>query len=184
MAVLARDVVDGRPANAFYQGQPLGNLADQSSDQARGVALEDLVDKWFYGSDLPAASNGVTYCVVAGPLFGDNPDPALDVPSSADMRQGALGDCYFVAALGALADSSPSAIENMFIDNGVENGVQTWTVRFYYDTPHGYTADYVTVNDLLPGYLDSHRIRAPRRQRQLVDSTAGEGVCSMERNGP
>lgn len=148
VAVLASDVVDGNPANAFYQGQPLGDLANQPTDQARGTALEDLVGKWFYGTDLPAAGNDATYCVVAGSLFGDNPNTALDVPSSADMRQGAVGDCYFIAALGALADSSPSAIEDMFIDNG--DG--TYTVRFYYDTPQGYTADYVTVNDLLPGY--------------------------------
>jgi autotransporter-associated beta strand protein len=155
VAVLARDVVDGNPANAFYQGQPLGNLADQSSDQARGTAIEDLVGKWFYGTDTPAAEYGATYCVTAGPLFGDNPDPALDVPSSADMQQGDVGDCYFIAALGALAGSCPSAIENMFIDNGVENGMQTWTVRFYYDTPQGYTADYVTVNAMLPGLVDT-----------------------------
>jgi hypothetical protein len=43
-----------------------------------------------------------------------------------------VGDCYFIAALGALADSSAAAIENMFIDNG--DG--TWTVRFYV-TVHG-----------------------------------------------
>ncbi len=39
----------------------------------------------------------------------------------------------------------------MFIDNGVENGVQSWTVRFYYNDPlRGYVADYVTVNSMLP----------------------------------
>ena len=111
-----------------------------------------MIGKWFYGTDLPAAANGATYIVSAGSLFGNNSNAALDVPSSADMRQGALGDCYFIAALGTLADSDPSSIENMFINNGVQNGVQSWTVRFYYDTPQGYTADYVTVNALLPGY--------------------------------
>ncbi len=153
VAVLASDVVDGSPANAFYQGQPLGNLADQASDQARGTALEDLVGKWFYGTDTPAAQYGTTYCVTAGSLFGNDPDAALDVPSAADVQQGDVGDCYFIAALGALAGSCPSAIENMFIDNGIENGMQTWTVRFYYDTPQGYTADYVTVNAKLPGVV-------------------------------
>ena len=53
VAVLASDVVQGNPANANYQGQPLGNLADQGSDQLRATALEDLVDKWFDG-DRPA----------------------------------------------------------------------------------------------------------------------------------
>ena len=54
VAVLASDVVQGNPANANYQGQPLGNLANQSSEQAMATALDDLVGKWFYGTDLPA----------------------------------------------------------------------------------------------------------------------------------
>ena len=40
VAVLAGDVVNGNPANANYQGQPLGNLADQGTDQLRATALE------------------------------------------------------------------------------------------------------------------------------------------------
>ena len=54
MAVLASDVVNGNPANAEYQGEPLGNLADQSSRRSRATVLEDLVGKWFEGTDLPA----------------------------------------------------------------------------------------------------------------------------------
>ena len=54
VGVLAGDVVQGNPANANYQGQPLGNLADQASGQAMATALDDLVGKWFYGTDLPA----------------------------------------------------------------------------------------------------------------------------------
>ena len=54
VAVLAGDVVQGNPANANYQGQPLGNLADQPHRPLRATALDDLVDKWFYGTDLPA----------------------------------------------------------------------------------------------------------------------------------
>ena len=38
----------------------------------------------------------------------------------------------------------------MFIPNGVENGIPSWTVRFYYDAARGYVADYVTVNAMLP----------------------------------
>ena len=48
--VLAGDVVNGNPANAHYQGAPLGNLAAGSS----AAQLDDLIDKWFYGTDLPA----------------------------------------------------------------------------------------------------------------------------------
>ncbi len=135
VGVLASDVVNGNPANANYQGQPLGNLADQGSGQAMATALEDLVGKWFYGTDLPAidpssVAAGATYSVLAGSLFGN-----AQVPSSADMEQGNVGDCYFVAAVGAIADSDPTAIESMFTANGVENGIASYTVRFYYYDP-------------------------------------------------
>ena len=101
----------------------------------------------------PRGALAVTYSLVAGPLYGTNANPALDVPCGTDMEQGGMGDCYLIAALGAIADSSPSAIENMIIPNGVENGVASWTVRFYYwDPVRGYVADYVTVNAIMPGY--------------------------------
>ena len=165
VAVLANDVVWGNPANASYQGQPLGNLANQGSDQLLATALNDLVDKWFFGTDQPAidasaVAAGATYSVVAGSLFGDNPNQALDVPSSADMYQGALGDCYLIAALGALADSSPTAIENMIIPNGVESGIAGYTVRFYYQSGGAYVPDYVTVSGLLPGYSNGALVYA------------------------
>jgi autotransporter-associated beta strand protein len=160
VAVLAGDVVNGNPANATYQGQPLGNLADQASGQLMATAINDLIDKWFYGDDLPTIPSSASYSVVAGSLFGNNPNQSLGVPSSADMGQRGVGDCYLIAALGAIADSSPSAIENMFIDNGVENGVQSWTVRFYDNAGQGYAADYVTVNALLPGYSNGSLVFA------------------------
>ena len=75
-----------------------------------------------------------------------------------------LGDCYFISSLGTIAKSNPAAIENMFINNGDE----TYTVRFYTGTygsttnsdgsiNDGFTngvgtADYVTVNTMLPTY--------------------------------
>ncbi len=130
--VLANDVVNGSPANAHYLGQPLGNLTAGSSD----AKLEDLIDKWFYGTDLPA-TGGYSYDTgTAGTLYG------ASGPSHADEEQGDLGDCYLISALGSVADSSQAAAENMIIANG--DG--TWTVRFYSNG----TADYVTVNSQLP----------------------------------
>ena len=123
------------------------------------TALTVLVDKWFYGTDLPAidpafVSLSASYSAVAGPLYGDNPNPELQIPSSSDDEQGNLGDCYLIAALGAIADSYPAAIENMIISNGVENGIASYTVRFYYQNngTGPYIADYVTVNGLLPAW--------------------------------
>ncbi len=153
--VLANNVVNNNVANLRYQGAAAGNLTSGSSS----ALLNKLVDKWFMGTDLPALENSsLSYRTVAGNLFNGN-------PSSANMKQGQLGDCYFIAALGAIADRTPTAIQNMFVDNG--DG--TFTVRFYtgnygmfYNTDGtistgfrtGTTslADYVTVNRSLATY--------------------------------
>ena len=132
--VLAGDIVNGSLANANYQGQSLGNLAAGSSS----VVLTELVDKWFLGTDHPDSGGYGTYEVVSGSLFANN------TPSYNDVVQGGVGDCYLLSALGAIADSSPAAIRNMFIANG--DG--TWTVRFYWNG----SPDYVTVDDQLPVY--------------------------------
>jgi len=131
--VLSSDVVNGNPANTNYQGDPLGNLTAGSS----ATRLNKLVDKWFLGADHPVSS--YAYQRFAGTLFDNGPEYG-------DMHQGRLGDCYFIAALGAIAKSSTNAIDNMFVDNG-DN---TWTVRFY----AGSIADYVTVDRFLPSESD------------------------------
>ena len=151
---LAGNVVQGNRANATYLGLPAGNLSAGST----ASLLTSLVDKWFLGTDLPVLTGaGIAYQWAAGKLFNGN-------PLSTDQRQGQLGDCYFIASLGALAANDPQAITNMFIDNG-DN---TYTVRFYtgnygaFYLPDGTisdgfttglgTADYVTVNEQLPTY--------------------------------
>ncbi len=48
---LATDVVNSNPANLRYQGQAAGNLAAGSN----ATLLNNLVDKWFLGTDLPAS---------------------------------------------------------------------------------------------------------------------------------
>ncbi len=129
--VLAGDIINGNAANANYQGQPLGNLGSGST----GSELDDLIDKWFLGTDLPA-TGGYGYSAVSGPLFGSSG------PSVADEHQGLIGDCYLISSLGTIADTAPAAIENMIVPNG--DG--TWTVRFF----NNGKADYVTVNNELP----------------------------------
>ncbi len=54
-----------------------------------------------------------------GPLFVDGVAPG-------DAQQGQIGDCYFPAAISAIAQSNPSALTNMIKDNG--DG--TYTVTF------------------------------------------------------
>jgi hypothetical protein len=133
--VLASNVVLGNSANAHYQGSSLGNLQAGSV----GSKLEKLVNKWFLGLDRPEGASdwGPTYDYrqASGSLF-------VNGASYTDVRQGGLGDCYFLASLGEIALRTPSAIENMFIANG--DG--TYTVRFF----HGSTAEFVTVDSYLP----------------------------------
>jgi len=151
---LAGDVVTGNDANATYQGQSLGNLAAGSTD----TRLNRLVDKWFLGTDLPILTDGsLQYRAASGNLF-------VGTPGLGDAKQGMLGDCYFIASLASIAARNPTAVQNMFIDNG-DN---TFTVRFFggsygafYDSSgqvstgfasgKGY-ADYVTINRQLPTY--------------------------------
>jgi hypothetical protein len=136
VAALSRDVVNVNRANAYYLGRTLGNLRVGSSADNLG----NLINKWFYGTDLPNAGT-YSYTTASGKLYGKNG------PSHADERQGYLGDCYFISAMGSIAWSSQASIRSMFIGNG--DG--TWTVRFY----TGKTADYVTVNRQLPVDTDN-----------------------------
>ncbi|MEB3293103.1 MAG: Ser-Thr-rich GPI-anchored membrane family protein [Synechococcales bacterium] len=139
---LTHKIVNGDLANARYQGFGLGNLqAGSSADH-----LEKLIAKWFLGSDRPDSrsepdGNNLSvvygYERVSGSLFQNG-------ISYQDIRQGGVGDCYFLAGLAAVALRLPSAIENMFIDNQDD----TWTVRFYrHDTGK---SEYVTVDRYLP----------------------------------
>ncbi len=112
---LASNVVNTNPANLLYQGRrPVTWLrgALRSVEQTRRQMVP-----W---TDLPTlTSSSFTYRQATGPLF-------VGTPTRNDMRQGQLGDCYFIATLGALADRNPNAVKNMFVDNN--DG--TFTIRF------------------------------------------------------
>lgn len=68
------------------------------------------------------------------PIFTREPHPD-------DVNQGAIGDCYLVAALAAIAARNPDAIYKMIKDNG--DG--TVTVRLYEPSPTGLTAKYISI---------------------------------------
>ncbi len=160
---LAAKVVNGDPDNAHYQyvqpplqnyfvagstsiapgtfhSIPLGNLVAGSP----AGQLQDLVNKWFLGMDVPSAYRYVngTYTLrnwgydSSAPLFHNG-------MSFADIRQGATADGQFLASVAALVNQSPVVLASNIIDNG--DG--TFTVRFF--NTQGTTSD-VTVNRWLP----------------------------------
>lgn len=138
-----KKIIDGDRANQWYTGgeriqEALGNLHAGDSDDH----LQKLIDKWFLGKDHPLAKSDdrhqtFDYQTVAGNLYANAAGP-----NAADIDQGGVGDCYFMAALGAIARKDPQRIRDMFTDNG--DG--TYTVRFF----HGDQKEYVTVDKMLP----------------------------------
>jgi hypothetical protein len=125
---LANKVVNSDPANPR---SGFGNLYSGSSS----TQMENLIGKWFLGTDRPDAHANSTYRYVSGSLFQNG-------ASQTDVAQGAEADCYLLAGLASTAHRTPNAISNMFIDNG--DG--TFTVRYF----NNGVADYVTVDRYLP----------------------------------
>jgi hypothetical protein len=136
------DVIKGSSANADWNGGSLNavKLGDLNAKSTQTQA-EELIGKWFLGSDLPSLSVAAigesnfdpTYQLSTLPVFGPS-----GAPSYLDVNQGYVGDCYFVSSLAETALEDPSAIKSMISSNG--NG--SYSVRFYVNGE----PDYVTVN--------------------------------------
>jgi hypothetical protein len=173
---IADDVILGNTANAKWNGgsstaTTLGNLSATSTQ----TQVNELIGKWFLGTDLPSLSVSAigeqnlnpTYQTSALPLFGSSGSP-----SYLDVNQGYLGDCYFVASLGEAALQDPSLIENMITANG--NG--TYSVRFYVNGQ----ADYVTVNGQLP-VMGGGYSWANGATQEFANGTADDWVALVEK---
>ncbi|MER3494099.1 MAG: peptidase [Mastigocladus sp. ERB_26_2] len=139
--VLSNKVVNYDLANQNYQGKALGNLYAGSSD----IQIENLISKWFLGSDRSTTSYNYQYA--NGSLFQNG-------ITYQDIKQGSINDCFFLTGLAATAFRSPDIIKNMFIDNGD----QTFTVRFY---NYG-IVDYVTVDRYLPTNQEGYFVYASK----------------------
>ncbi|MFZ5480668.1 MAG: C2 family cysteine protease [Myxococcota bacterium] len=69
-------------------------------------------------------------------------------PTGKDTAQGAIGDCFFIASMAAVANASPQAIKDM-VKYDKEKG--TYTVRFYEEDNGGkYKPVYIEVDAYLP----------------------------------
>jgi hypothetical protein len=118
-------------------------------DMAASNFESNLVGRWFLGTIAPTpVFNGknLTYTVATGSLYGSSGEARIG-----DIDQNKLGDCTFLAALGATfgrqssdaGNTSSSLINSMITDNG-DN---TYTIRFYSRTVFDPgEAQYVTVD--------------------------------------
>ena len=137
-------IVSQAPAGKPTAGKTTPNGAYQTNIKACAQSIEQGVFNYFEGSVLPDATysyNGTTYTPTwqwfnTMPLFNSGG------PNYQDVAQGQVDDCWLIASLAEVAVRNPTAIENMFINNG--DG--TFTVRFY----NGTTPDFVTVDTRLP----------------------------------
>ncbi|MCG6155129.1 C2 family cysteine protease [Rubinisphaera margarita] len=111
----------------------------RSSDRMYGNTTSDAVQKVSYFSnsadrtlngdnisDPKVANSGETYR-----RFSNNPLYSTRGPRVTDIRQGSIGNCYFLAGLGAIAIDNPTALRQNIVDfNDGTYGVR-YGNRFY-----------------------------------------------------
>ena len=153
VATVLDNIANGDPANQYYTGRDglngrtsrveLGNLYPGSSTDR----LNKLISKWFLGTDSPATST--QYARLDLPLY-------FNGAGTEDPRQGSVGDCYLIAAMSAIADTSIASIDGTVpsVNPGdmiVDNGDGTYGVRFY---DNDGAERWVTVDKYVPGHRE------------------------------
>ena len=145
----ANDVLRGGAGNDSFwvdqQNVMFGTLSDNIQDASiaenatnvhQVASFTNGADKTLDGDNIVDPTDGTNYANFANlPLF------ASTGPSSQDISQGAVGDCWLMAALGAAAKSNPNSI----IQTVVNLGDGTFAVElggFYYRVD----ADLPTIN--------------------------------------
>jgi len=79
-------------------------------------------------------------------FFGGDHDPTA--PKGTDTAQGALGDCFFIASMAAVANANPQAISEAIT---YDKASGKYTVRFYEEGRGGSMKPvYITVDAYLP----------------------------------
>lgn len=113
----AKDIGRGleRAVSEFFSS----NTVQQFNEGVSRVATEASTRVLGHTSGNPALppQSQAVYGQVDGQLFARGIGDARDIDIN-DVKQGAVGDCYFMSSLAALAKSNPEAVRNMIRDNG------------------------------------------------------------------
>ncbi len=100
------------------------------------------------GGPAGAVDDGLGYRRFEGPVFAGQ-------PSAEQVHQGAIGDCYLMGPLAAVAAQSPDLIRDSIRDNG--DG--TYSVRLYEEQEDGtYQPFWVTVTADFPVHPESGQV--------------------------
>ncbi len=121
-AAMANPALQGEAGAAtamLFQNQRLGTLANEA-DCSTDISREDLqaytapacmgqdiFERHYYGPAVSAIENA------SQALYGGRDQQ----PSPDDVRQGALGDCWFLSALAGVAQNDPAAVRRMVRSN-------------------------------------------------------------------
>jgi hypothetical protein len=144
-----RDQLSGGDGTDSFWADASDTVADTSAAETAANSVHRITQ--FYqptsNAQVPLEINGQNLLdPVASYAYQDFSWRMLfvDGPQFSDIRQGAVGDCYFMASLASLADQDPGVIRQMIAPMG--DG--TYAVRFY----RGGQPVYVRVDAQLPAY--------------------------------
>jgi hypothetical protein len=149
------DVVRGEDGADSFWADSTDTLSDVSSAETASKAVHRIASFYqpYAGQTVSREINGqnftdptangygpASYNFAANPVFSDG-------PTYDDIRQGSVGDCYYLASLAGLADSDPGLVRQMITSLG--DG--TYAIRFY----RGGQEVYLRLDADLPTYSGS-----------------------------
>jgi hypothetical protein len=144
-----RDQLSGGDGTDSFWADSSDTVADASAAETAAKSVHRITQFYQPTSDAQVSLeiNGQNLLdPVASYAYQDYSSRLLfvDGPQYNDIRQGSVGDCYFMASLASLADQDPGVIRQMIAPMG--DG--TYAVRFY----RGGQPVYVRVDAQLPAY--------------------------------
>lgn len=143
----ALSVADGTPCEVIRTDDTTKNLLVQvrvGKEKKQGWVKPDLFSvqpDLNVDDEAPGFRDDFIYAQQKG-------DHSPVEPKGKDTAQGALGDCYFIASMAAVANASPNSIKDAIKYN---KAADTYTVRFFEESYGGAAKPvYITVDAFLP----------------------------------
>lgn len=140
-------VADGTPCEVKRRDEKTGNLLVEvrvGKEKKQGwtsAAIFSVQPDLNVDDEAPGQRDEYIYAEQKG-------DHSPVDPKGKDTAQGALGDCYAIAAMAAIANASPNSIKDAIKYN---KAAGTYTVRFFEESYGGASKPvYITVDSFLP----------------------------------